>query len=203
VAEVDGFVLSEREIDDEPSAIEERHVAALRAADFVWLHVADGYVGPSAALEVGVAHALGIPVYSARRPLDRTIAEFVTTMPSIDATVARVVASGAYAPALPLRDLQEYYKRMAAIRGFTEETPQDTMLLLTEEVGELARSVRHRVALARSGTSSNDPGEELADVQLYLLHLANVLKIDLATAVASKERVNHDRYGRVSVPDAA
>ena len=70
------------------------------------------------------------------------------------------------------------------------------MLLLTEEVGELARAIRKRVGLARSGGSASDPAAELADVQLYVLHLANVIGVDLADAVAAKEQVNHARYGK-------
>ena len=37
-------------------------------------------------------------------------------------------------------------------------------------------------------------GEELADVQLYLLHLANVMGLDLANAVTDKERKNAERF---------
>jgi NTP pyrophosphatase (non-canonical NTP hydrolase) len=73
------------------------------------------------------------------------------------------------------------------------------MLLLTEEVGELARSVRHAVGLTRHGSSDVDnPAGELADVQLYVVHLANVLGIDLASAVTAKELENLRRFGKAS-----
>jgi NTP pyrophosphatase (non-canonical NTP hydrolase)/nucleoside 2-deoxyribosyltransferase len=194
VDEVDGFVLTEAEVGQEPTAVEARHIAALRSADFVWLHVPGGYVGASAALELGVAHGLDIPVFSARRPNDPLISEFVRVVPSpVDAV--DWARDRLRTPAGPLRDLQSYYGRMAAMRGFSAESPQDTMLLLTEEIGELARAVRRRVALVRSDAGGEDPAAELADVQLYVLHLANAIGVDLADAVAAKEQVNHARYG--------
>jgi NTP pyrophosphatase (non-canonical NTP hydrolase) len=193
VGDRDGFAVTEAELEEEPAAVESRHVDALRAADFVWLHVPGGYLGPSAALEVGIAHTVNVPIYAAQTPADEALAQFVTRVGS-PADAARRARDGLRTPAGPLRDLQQYYGRMAALRGFTNESPQDTMLLLTEEVGELARAVRLRVALARADGGHDDPGSELADVQLYVLHLANVIGIDLADAVAAKELVNHARY---------
>jgi NTP pyrophosphatase (non-canonical NTP hydrolase) len=55
-------------------------------------------------------------------------------------------------------------------------------------------------ALQASGGTSEargeeDPEAELADVALYLVHLANALEIDLAAAVRAKEEVNARRFG--------
>ncbi len=198
VAEVEGFALSADEVGEAPAAVEARHIAAIRSSDFVWLHAPDGYVGPSGALEVGVAHSFGIPVWSTTAPADITIREFVQTAVSPEKAVREAAVAGARAPAGPLKDLQRYYGRVAVERGFDRETPQDTMLLLTEEVGELARAVRKAVGLVRAGGDRADAAEELADVQLYLLHLANVIGVDLASAVIDKELINHERYGRVA-----
>lgn len=198
VAEIDGFVLTEDELDDDPWVIETRHIAAVRAADFLWLHAPDGYIGPSAALEVGIAHSLDIPVWADTAPVDHTIAQFVRVTTSPVEAVAASMSAGSHTPAAPLRDLQSYYERMANERGFDRESPQDTMLLLTEEVGELARAIRKTVGIARAGGDDADPASELADVQLYLLHLANTVGIDLAAAVHAKERLNQQRYSRVA-----
>jgi NTP pyrophosphatase (non-canonical NTP hydrolase) len=153
-------------------------------------------VGPSAALEIGVAHSLDVPVLALERPTDPALASFVVEVSSIADAIGRARAAGLRTPVAPLRDLQAYYERVAEDRGFDQESAQDTMLLLTEEVGELARAVRKSLGLARSGTEQTDAAEELADVQLYLLHLANVVGVDLATAVRDKERLNDQRYGR-------
>jgi NTP pyrophosphatase (non-canonical NTP hydrolase) len=196
VSIVDGFALTVNELDREPAAIEATHIAAVRAADFVWLHAPEGYVGPSAALEVGIAQSLDVPIYAATRPTDPVIAQFVIEASSPRFAVDTSRRDGTRTPSSPLRDLQQYYERVASDRGFSRESPQDTMLLLTEEVGELARAIRKRVGLARADGTDGDAGTELADVQLYVLHLANVIGVDLADAVAAKEQVNHKRYGK-------
>lgn len=41
-----------------------------------------------------------------------------------------------------LEELQEYARKMIIARGFEGETPQDILMLLTEELGELAKEVR-------------------------------------------------------------
>lgn len=196
VEEIDGFALTADEAGGDPAQIEALHIAAIRAADFVWLHAPDGYVGPSAALEIGVAHSLDVPVLALEGPTDTALASFVVEVSSIADAIGRARAAGLRTPVAPLRHLQAYYERVAEDRGFDQESAQDTMLLLTEEVGELARAVRKSLGLARSGMEHTDAAEELADVQLYLLHLANVVGVDLATAVRDKERLNDQRYGR-------
>lgn len=193
VDEIEGFVVTRDESGMSPAELEARHIGALRSADFVWLHLPDGYLGPSGGLEVGIAHTLDLPVYAADQPNEVALQQFVTVVPD-PSEAAALARSSIRTPAGPLRDLQEYYGRMAVVRGFTAESAQDTMLLLTEEVGELARAIRMHVQLVRADRGKEDPGAELADVQLYLLHLANIIGVDLAQAVASKERVNHARY---------
>jgi hypothetical protein len=37
---------------------------AIRNSQFVWLHAPEGYIGTSGALEIGYAHAHGVPVYT-------------------------------------------------------------------------------------------------------------------------------------------
>lgn len=194
VAEIDGFVLAEDQLEQEPREVEREHLAALQQADFVWLHAPEGYVGSSAALELGVAHTLGIPVFAGQLPADSTLRDFVHSTGTVEDAVSVACALGSHTPARPLEVLQAYYSRIALRRGYDHESPQDTMLLLTEEVGELARAIRKRVGLKRSGGySDEDAASELADVQLYLLHLANTLDVRLADAVSDKERNNAAR----------
>jgi NTP pyrophosphatase (non-canonical NTP hydrolase) len=75
------------------------------------------------------------------------------------------------------------------------------MLLLTEEMGELARALRKSAGIQRDqGWEGQDVAEELADVQLYLVHLANISGIELADAVTNKELINAERAaGQVTV----
>lgn len=46
-----------------------------------------------------------------------------------------------------LKDLQEYVHAAVIKRGFGKESPREIMLLMVEEVGELAKSLRKYVGL--------------------------------------------------------
>lgn len=197
VTERDGFVLLEHEVNELPGDVERRHLEALRASDFVWLHTPDGYVGPSGAFEIGVAQMAGVPVFAREAPTDATLANFVRVVTSIADAVVSVQDGLPESAGAPLEPLQRYYARAAARRGWDEEGPAESMLLLTEEVGELSRAVRTSIGLSRHGNApAGHAAEELADIQLYLVHLANVLKVDLAAAVTAKEKENALRARR-------
>src|SRR5580698_769339 len=44
--------------------VQDRHLEAIRAANFLWLVCPDGYVGQSASMEVGFAAAAGVPIFA-------------------------------------------------------------------------------------------------------------------------------------------
>ncbi|CAN5452012.1 hypothetical protein BH10ACT7_BH10ACT7_25080 [soil metagenome] len=185
------FVRLIDEFDKSVLDVESNHLRAIAEADFVWLHDPEGYVGSSATMELGHARALGIPVFASERPGDETIAAFVTVVDSPRDVSREFKAS----PGHGLSALQSYYRRTAERRGWAGESARDTMLLITEEIGELARAVRKSEGLARDGGYDGvSAAEEIADVQLYLVHLANALGVDLATAVSDKERINAERH---------
>ena len=102
-----------------------------------------------------------------------------------------------------LRSLQRYYDKEAAMRGFKDETPEDVLMLLVEEVGELAKALRTRlgVPMQETDTSRKSVRLELADCFIYLLHMANQTGIDLYAAFVEKERLNATkRWLRVDHP---
>lgn len=185
------FVRLAHEVGQAESDIEERHVQAIAEADFVWLHAPEGYVGPSAMYELGCARTMGIPVFATTAPSEAAFAHLVHIVAN-----PREIQMDAElnAPGKGLRSLQRYYERTALRRGWADESAQDTLLLMTEEMGELARAIRKSVGLARDGDwEGQGVAEELADVQLYLVHLANNTGVDLADAVTAKELVNAAR----------
>jgi len=73
--------------------VQDRHLESIRAANFLWLVCPDGYVGQSAAMEVGFAAAVGVPIFTTRAPADLTLREYVTVIPSLSAALRRVEAS--------------------------------------------------------------------------------------------------------------
>ncbi len=91
-----------------------------------------------------------------------------------------------------LKEIQEYAKKMIMARGFEEETPQDILMLLTEELGELAKEVRKttKVKLDRNADKTPNLGNEIADVFNYLLALCVAENIDLLQAFKQKEEIN-------------
>jgi len=195
VDERDGFVYLDHEVDEEPTEIERAHLDAVRSADMIWLHAPNGYLGPSGAFEIGAAHAAGVPVYADREIIDVGLRDFVTVVASPHDAVLHRKTMVMHRPGEPLKALQAYYQRAALTRGWDSESAAECMLLLTEEIGELARSIRRSVGLSRHGAdNSENAADELADVQLYVVHLANVLGIDLADAVTAKEAKNLRRF---------
>jgi hypothetical protein len=57
--------------------VEDRHLDCIRHSDFLWLVTPDGYVGPSAAMEIGFACACGVPVLAQRSPTDVTLQRYI------------------------------------------------------------------------------------------------------------------------------
>ena len=194
VSEVDGFVYMKGEETETPDKIESRHLKAIQKANFVWLHAPDGYVGPTAALEVGFANAAGVPVFAQQAPKDKVLQSFVRLADSPSAMV-RTWPQHPDPPAPALKAFQEYYKRAALQRGYSNEGPKECLLLMVEEVGELARAIRKREKLVRHGAyNPSSEANELADVFLYVVHMANVLGLDLGGIVQEKEFVNVEKF---------
>ncbi len=96
---------------------------------------------------------------------------------------------------LTLPILQEIVAQMAASCGFADESPADLLLLLTEELGELARAVRRESGLAAApDTASANVADELADCAILLLRMADAYGVDLGQAVLAKCEANERRY---------
>jgi NTP pyrophosphatase (non-canonical NTP hydrolase) len=195
VSEVNGFVYMQGEETQAPEKIEQRHFNAIQNSRFVWLHAPGGYVGPTAALEVGFAHAIGIPVFARNEVTDKILREFVKVVDSPATVVSKAESNELPMPVPAVQSFQKYYQRAAMQRGYSKESAKDTLLLMVEEVGELARAVRKKENLVRhSGTASESESHELADVFIYVIHMANVLGLDLGKAVQEKECLNLSKF---------
>src|SRR4029077_2775375 len=67
--------------------VQDRHLESIRAANFLWLVCPDGYVGQSAAMEIGYASAVGVPIFAAQLPSDLTLRQYVKLAPCLKAAV--------------------------------------------------------------------------------------------------------------------
>jgi dCTP diphosphatase len=112
-------------------------------------------------------------------------------------------AVGHACDAVGVSDLTELRDRM---RAFTAERqwagyhdPKSVILALVGEVGELAELFQWLPASSAGELASREPlrtraGEEISDVLLYLVLLADVLGIDLAEAAQAKLTEAGRRY---------
>ena len=92
-----------------------------------------------------------------------------------------------------VRQLQEYVEQLNEERKFSDDVSKK-LIMLMEEVGELAKAVRKQVGMKFSkNTEQKDTAEELADIQIVLLGMASLLDVDMITAVEEKERKNRSR----------
>ena len=101
---------------------------------------------------------------------------------------------------LDVDPLLERLQQFADARDWQRfHTPKNLVLALTGEVGELAEIFQWKTD-AEAAAIHHDPaafehlGEEIADVLLYLVRLAQVSGIDLEHAVTDKLLKNAKKY---------
>jgi hypothetical protein len=152
VAGIDGFLPNDAGTRTE--ATQALRLDCIRAADLVWLHAPDGYVGISGALEIGFARAAGVPVYAEEIPSDVALCSLVTICP-LDEAIATTGIDKKGSPSESVLPRQESNSGVARRRR--DRSAQDVIQQITEEIGEEARQnpgQRQR----RSRDSKTEPG---------------------------------------------
>ncbi len=91
-----------------------------------------------------------------------------------------------------LRALQKKIGELRKKRGFTQD-PERALILLVEEVGEVAQQLKRSWSPNYDIFSNNAIAEELADVLFVLLGLSGLLKIDIADALKKKTTADSGR----------
>lgn len=94
-----------------------------------------------------------------------------------------------------VEELQKYIKDMIEVRNFRTSLVE-RMVLLTEEIGELAKEVRKTdnnllVDVNKNYNSSLE--NEITDVFICLMGMYEQLDIDLVQALKNKEEINFKR----------
>ena len=98
----------------------------------------------------------------------------------------------------PLVDLRNELRRFAADRDWDQfHSPKNLAMALSVEAGELLEHFQW-ISDAESAVLTPEARvkirEELADVLLYLVRLADKLNVELTTAAADKMRINAIKY---------
>lgn len=90
-----------------------------------------------------------------------------------------------------LKDFQEYIFEMCKERGFKNNSDRGQLFAhLLEEAGELASSSRK---FEKGRVEKEEIELEIADVLIFILHIANKYEIDLESAFRKKEEINKKR----------
>lgn len=96
-----------------------------------------------------------------------------------------------------LREVQHYIKAVNTVRGFEDQPIEERMLLLTEEIGELAKSIRKNATNMSTDVNkqySYDSIEsEVSDCLYVLASVCNKLDIDMFKCLKEKEKENIHR----------
>lgn len=196
----DQFVILESDTTLNPQDLEQKHLDLISEADALYVYNPNGYVGLSTSMEIGWAISKGKTIYSHEESKDYTLKLFSGKI-ATPIEIKKELLSKSFIDNIninsSLMDLQHYIHNVVNERGFDDETSQDIMLLMVEEVGELAKSIRKSVGLKidknKIGNYTNVK-EELADVLIYLLDLANSFDINIYDAFIEKERENNKRF---------
>jgi NTP pyrophosphatase (non-canonical NTP hydrolase) len=99
-----------------------------------------------------------------------------------------------------IEDLKAEIRKFAVARDWEQfHTPKNLAMAIAGEAGELVAEFQWLTAeqsalRALSDVQLEAISLELADVQIYLLRLADVLKIDVSEAVRRKIAVNEERF---------
>ena len=101
-----------------------------------------------------------------------------------------------------INEIQSYIKKVMEVRGFNKEKSSDKILLLVEEVGELAKAIRKnekKLGIDKTKEYNYSSIEsEIADVFIVLLSICDILNIDLLKVFLDKEEENIKRIWLVN-----
>ena len=94
--------------------------------------------------------------------------------------------------------LRDQLRLFAEAREWDQfHTPKNLLMALTGEVGELCEQFQWLTDAESKNLEEpllTDVSDEIADVQIYLIRLADKLNIDIAAAVTEKMAKNAEKY---------
>lgn len=95
-----------------------------------------------------------------------------------------------------LNQIQLYFEKVFISRGFDKDSLENKTILLMEEIGELAKAIRKHIGMGIDKDKVehySNIKEEIADVLIVLISIANRLDINISEALIAKEKINAER----------
>jgi hypothetical protein len=130
--------------------VQARHLAAIAASDFLWLVAPDGYVGQSAAMEIGFAAAHKVPIYCEEVPSDLTLRQWVRSVSGPAEALCqsrRPTSFGASSPTIlvdPGAAIEAAHKDLVVIHEGLLGKPTP---VATQAAEQAVRRIQHRLLL--------------------------------------------------------
>ena len=99
-----------------------------------------------------------------------------------------------------MESLKKQLRQFAKERDWEQfHSPKNLVMALTNEVGELTElfqwlTEKQSHEVMQDPASAQSVKDEVADVFLYLLRLADILDVDLCTVAKEKMELNHKRF---------
>ncbi len=112
--------------------------------------------------------------------------------------LSRMIGDSEIGRALDVAALQAELREFAAVRDWEQfHSPKNLAMALVSEVGELVEIFQwltQEQSIRLSDADRSHTADELADIQIYLLRIADILGLSLADAVDMKIERNDARY---------
>ena len=94
-----------------------------------------------------------------------------------------------------IKEIQDKLARFAEERDWNQfHSPKNLAMALTSEVGELNELFQWLTEEQSNNVDNNEVRQEIADIFIYLLRLADKLEIDIEEAVKEKIEINAKKY---------
>ena len=99
-----------------------------------------------------------------------------------------------------ISELQKFIENKCIERGWTERTDVERVMMLAEEIGEVAKEIRKHTGKFGHNKPENtdDLASELIDVLNWIVDIANNNKIDLGVAFQKKWQHNDRRTWNIA-----
>ena len=96
---------------------------------------------------------------------------------------------------MDIKEIQDNLAKFAEERDWDQfHSPKNLAMALTSEVGELNELFQWLTEEKSNNVDNNEVRQEIADIFIYLLRLADKLDIDIEEAVREKIEINAKKY---------